>query len=212
MQQSVSIVGQHAPVEVNESLQRAAQRASSMREALSKRGNKLKEAHAQIEELTQIDELTVLLNRHYILKFLNEEMARRQGSKVPCSVAIIDLDFFERINDQFGHSAGDEALRTFAITLFANIRTLDKLGRCGGAEFLLILPDTTKDQAVQAVDRLRSIVSEVEWATIADNMKLTLSAGVCSIRQHDAADDILARAKIALHQAKDAGRNQVVAV
>jgi diguanylate cyclase len=184
---------------------------SSMREALYKRGNELKEAHARIEELAQIDELTGLLNRRYIMKSLNEEMARAQRSNVPCSVAIIDLDFFKRINDQFGHPVGDEALRTFAITLFANIRTIDRLGRYGGEEFLLILPDTTKDQAVQAIDRLRSIVSEVDWATIAENMNLTMSAGVCSVRQHDAADDVLARADVALYQAKDAGRNQVVA-
>src|ERR1700686_3024946 len=83
---------------------------SSMREALYKRGNELKEAHARIEELAQIDELTGLLNRRYIMKSLNEEIARAQR-RVACSVAIIDLDFFKRINDQFGHPVGDGALR-----------------------------------------------------------------------------------------------------
>ena len=78
------------------------------------------------------------------MKCLNDEMARAQRSNVPCSVAIIDLDFFKRINDQFGHPAGDEALRTFAMSIFANIRTIDKFGRYGGEEFLLILPDTVK--------------------------------------------------------------------
>jgi predicted signal transduction protein with EAL and GGDEF domain len=113
---------------------------SSMREALYKRGNELKKAHARIEELAQVDELTGLLNRRYVMKSLNEEIARAQRTGVACSVAIIDLDFFKRINDQFGHPVGDEALRTFAVTLFANIRTIDKLGRYGGEEFLLILP------------------------------------------------------------------------
>jgi GGDEF domain-containing protein len=139
---------------------------SSMRETLYKRGNELKAAHARIEELAQVDELTGLLNRRYIMKTLNEEMARAQRFGAACSVAIIDLDFFKRINDQFGHPVGDEVLRTFAITLFANLRTVDKLGRYGDEEFLMILPDTAKDQAVRTLDRLRSIASEVDWAAI----------------------------------------------
>jgi diguanylate cyclase len=184
---------------------------SSMREALYKRGNELKEAHARIEELAQLDELTGLLNRRYILKSLNAEMARAQRTSVACSVAIIDLDFFKRINDQFGHPVGDEALRTFAVTLLANLRIIDKLGRYGGEEFLLILPDTAKDQAARTLDRLRAIVSEVDWTAISAGMNLTMSAGICSVRQEDSADDILGRADAALYRAKDAGRNRVVA-
>ena len=103
-----------------------------------------------------------------------------------------------------------EALRTFAVTLFANLRTIDKLGRYGGEEFLLILPDTAKDHAVRTLDRLRSIVSEVDWAAISGSMNLTMSAGICSVRQEDSADSILARADAALYRAKDAGRNRVV--
>ena len=184
---------------------------SSMREALYKRGNELKEAHARIEELAQLDELTGLLNRRYIMKSLNAEMARAQRTGVACSVAIIDLDFFKRINDQFGHPVGDEALRTFAVTLLANLRIIDKLGRYGGEEFLLILPDTAKDQAARTLDRLRAIVSEVDWTAISAGMNLTMSAGICSVRQEDSADDILSRADAALYRAKDAGRNRVVA-
>jgi diguanylate cyclase (GGDEF)-like protein len=184
---------------------------SSMREALYKRGNELKEAHARIEELAQLDELTGLLNRRYIMKSLNAEMARSQRTGVACSVAIIDLDFFKRINDQFGHPVGDEALRTFAVTLLANLRIIDKLGRYGGEEFLLILPDTAKDQAARTLDRLRAIVSEVDWTAISAGMNLTMSAGICSVRQEDSADDILSRADAALYRAKDAGRNRVVA-
>jgi diguanylate cyclase (GGDEF)-like protein len=183
---------------------------SSMREALYKRGNELKKAHARIEELAQVDELTGLLNRRYIMKSLNEEIARAQRTGVACSVAVIDLDFFKRINDQFGHPVGDEALRTFAATLFANIRTIDKLGRYGGEKFLLILPDITKDQAVRTLDRLRSIVSEVDWAAISGMTNLTMSAGISAVRQEDSAAEILARADVALYRAKDAGRNRVV--
>src|SRR3954447_11217669 len=184
---------------------------SSTRETLYKRGNELKAAHARIEELAQVDELTGLLNRRYIMKTLNEEMARGQRFGAAWSVSIIDLDFFKQINDQFGHPVGDEVLRTFAITLFANLRTVDKLGRYGGEEFLMILPDTGKDQAVRTLDRLRSIASEVDWAAISRVMNVTMSAGISEVRQEDSAADILARADAALYNAKDAGRNRVIA-
>jgi diguanylate cyclase len=184
---------------------------SSMREALFKRGNELKKAHARIEELAQVDELTGLLNRRYIMRSLNEELARAQRVGIPCAVAIMDLDFFKRINDQFGHPVGDEVLRTFAITLSANVRAIDRLGRYGGEEFLLILPDTPCDQAVRTLDRLRSIVSEVDWTTLSGMMNVTMSAGVSEVRREDSAEDILARADAALYRAKDAGRNQVIA-
>jgi diguanylate cyclase len=184
---------------------------NSMRRTLHRRSIELKIANQRIEELAQLDELTGLLNRRHILKCLNEEMTRAQRTNIPCSIAIIDLDFFKRINDQFGHPAGDEALRTFAISIFANIRIIDKLGRYGGEEFLLILPDTAKDQAVRTLNRLRSIVSEVDWTAISGHFNLTMSAGVCAVRQADSAEDILTRVDIALYRAKDAGRNRVVA-
>jgi diguanylate cyclase len=183
---------------------------SSMREALFKRGNELKKAHARIEELAQVDELTGLLNRRYIMRSLNEEMARAQRVGVRCSVAIIDLDYFKRINDQFGHPVGDEVLCTFAITLAANVRAIDRLGRYGGEEFLLILPDTAKDEALRTLDRLRSIVAELDWTTFS-GINVTMSAGVSEVRLQDSADDILGRADVALYRAKDAGRNQVIA-
>jgi diguanylate cyclase (GGDEF)-like protein len=184
---------------------------SSLREVLYKRGNELRDAHARIEELAQIDELTGVLNRRYLLKALNDEIARAQRSHNACSVAIIDLDFFKSINDQFGHPVGDEVLRTFANAISANIRSIDKLGRYGGEEFLLILPGTAKDTAHQTVDRLRVIIADLDWTAISEGLGLTLSAGVCQVRQNDSADDILARIDKALYRAKEAGRNGVIA-
>lgn len=183
----------------------------SIRKTLHERTVELKVANRRIEELARLDELTGVLNRRCIMQCLNEEMARAGRSNIPCSVAIIDLDYFKRVNDQFGHPAGDEALRTFAITVFANIRAIDRLGRYGGEEFLLVMPDTTIDQAVRTLDRLRLIIAGLDWAAISENMLLTMSAGVCAVRQDASAGDILARADGALYRAKDAGRNRVVA-
>jgi diguanylate cyclase (GGDEF)-like protein len=141
---------------------------------------------------------------------LNEEIARAQRLGARCSVAIIDLDYFKRINDQFGHPVGDDVLRTFAITLSANLRAIDRLGRYGGEEFLLVMPDTARDDALRTVDRLRSIIAELDWTTVS-GMNVTISGGISEVRQDDSAEDILGRADVALYRAKDSGRNQIIA-
>jgi diguanylate cyclase (GGDEF)-like protein len=164
----------------------------------------------RVEQLAQTDELTGLLNRRYIIRALNDATTRARRSAEPCSVAIIDLDFFKRINDRFGHPTGDEVLRSFAIAVSANVRSIDQVGRYGGEEFLLVLPRASEQQASDAVNRLREIVAELDWTAISDSLSLTISAGVAQIRIDEAPDDILARADAALYRAKDAGRNCVV--
>jgi diguanylate cyclase (GGDEF)-like protein len=183
---------------------------ASLREALYKRGNELKVANARIEELAQIDELTGVLNRRYIMKALNDETVRAQRAGTACSVAVIDMDHFKRINDRYGHPAGDEVLLRFAGALGANMREIDKLGRYGGEEFLLILPNSTKEQASIAVDRLRAVFAAIDWNTISIDLRVTFSAGVAQVRPDEAPEDILARADAALYRAKDMGRNRVI--
>jgi diguanylate cyclase (GGDEF)-like protein len=184
---------------------------NSMRARLHQRTVELRTANQKIEELAQMDELTGLPNRRAILKMLNDEIVRAQRTCSPCCISIIDLDFFKKINDQFGHAAGDEALRTFAISLFANLRAMDKLGRYGGEEFLLIMPDTSEDKGLQTVDRLRSMVSELDWSALSGCNNVTMSAGICTVRRDDSASEIIARADMALYRAKDGGRNRVMA-
>jgi predicted signal transduction protein with EAL and GGDEF domain len=106
--------------------------SSSMRQTLYKSGVELKAANKRIEELAELDELTGSFNRRCIMRMLDDEIARANRSKAPCSIALIDLDWFKRVNDHYGHPTGDEVLRTFAITVFANIRDIDKFGRYGG--------------------------------------------------------------------------------
>jgi diguanylate cyclase (GGDEF)-like protein len=184
--------------------------SSRMRESLYQSGLKLKEAYKRIEELAELDELTGSFNRRCIMRLLGDEIdrARRQGA--PCSVALIDLDFFKRINDAHGHPTGDEVLRTFAITVFANIRTADRFGRYGGEEFLLVLPDTPAENAARLLDRLRAIVAELDWSAFSPDMRVTLSAGVTTLRGGENPDAILARADNALYAAKARGRNRIV--
>lgn len=184
--------------------------SSYLHDSLYKRGLELKEAYKRIEELAELDELTGLLNRRSIMQALDEEIVRARRSSNPLTVALIDLDWFKRINDQYGHPTGDEVLRTFAITMFANIRSIDKFGRYGGEEFLLVLPETANDSAKRTLDRSRAIIADLDWSAISPGMMVTISAGLATLRPEDAPDSLLARADSALYRAKDLGRNRVV--
>jgi diguanylate cyclase (GGDEF)-like protein len=182
---------------------------NSMRRSLHQRTVELKGAYRRIEELAETDELTGLRNRRSILKALNDEIARGHRGTA-CAVALIDVDWFKRINDSFGHPVGDEVLRRVAVTMFANIREGDKIGRYGGEEFLLVLPDTVDDAAEHILDRLRAIVAELDWNEVAIGMTVTISAGLATFAPEDSPDTILARADRALYAAKAGGRNRIV--
>ena len=183
--------------------------SSSMRQSLYASGFKLREAYRRIEELAELDELTGSFNRRCIMRMLGDEITRAHRVNVPCSIALIDLDWFKRVNDAYGHPTGDEVLRTFAITMFANIRSIDKFGRYGGEEFLLVLPDTTKDAAARILDRLRAIIADLDWSAFSPGMQVTISAGVATLRQNENSDTFLARADSALYVSKARGRNRI---
>ncbi len=183
--------------------------SSSMRRSLYANGLKLREAYKRIEELAELDELTGSFNRRCIMRMLDDEIARARAAGTPCSIALIDLDWFKRINDVYGHPTGDEVLRTFAITMFANIRGIDRFGRYGGEEFLLVLPDTSKEAAVHILDRLRAIVADLDWSAFSPGMQVTMSAGLATLAPNETADAFLARADRALYAAKARGRNRI---
>jgi diguanylate cyclase len=182
---------------------------SSMRKMLHNRSVELKAANKRIEELAELDELTGSFNRRCIMRMLDDEIARAQRINTPCSIALIDLDWFKRINDAYGHPTGDEVLRTFAITVFANIRNIDKFGRYGGEEFLLVLPETPGDAAARILDRLRAIIADLDWSAFSAGMRVTISAGVTTLRRDESPDTFLARADSALYAAKARGRNRI---
>jgi diguanylate cyclase (GGDEF)-like protein len=183
--------------------------SSAMRESLYKSGVALKEANKRIEELAELDDLTGSFNRRCIMRFLDDEVARAHRATVPCSIALIDLDWFKRINDTYGHPTGDEVLRTFAITVFANIRGVDRFGRYGGEEFLLVLPDTCHETAARTLERLRTIVAGLDWSAFSPGMRVTVSAGVATLHPNETSDSFLARADSALYKAKAQGRNRI---
>ncbi|SFJ43972.1 GGDEF domain-containing protein [Bradyrhizobium sp. cf659] len=182
---------------------------ATLRKILYQRSIELKAAYQRIEELAELDELTGSYNRRCIMRLLDTEMEKSRRASTPCAIALIDLDWFKRINDAHGHPVGDEVLRTFAITIFANIRPDDCFGRYGGEEFLLLLPDTDGEAAPRMLERLRSIVADLDWSAFSPGMRVTISAGVVTLRDVDTADTILARADSALYSAKAQGRNRI---
>jgi diguanylate cyclase len=183
---------------------------SSLRKMLHSRNFELKAAYKRIEELAELDDLTGSFNRRCIMRLLDDRIADAQHSNAPCSIALIDLDWFKRINDSYGHPIGDEVLRTFALTVFANIRGIDGFGRYGGEEFLLILPETSSDSAARILERLRTIVADLDWSAFSPGLRVTISVGLATLRPDETPDSLLARADSALYAAKAQGRDRIV--
>ena len=170
----------------------------------------LEKARQRAEKLARFDSLTGVLSRRAVLEALNEEVerAKRHGDDLAC--LMLDLDRFKTINDRYGHQFGDKALRRIAEVIAKLCRAYDHLGRYGGEEFLLILPETRIDGAVAFAERVRLAVEET--ALNGDDERLTLSIGVAEWLSDDGSPEtLIAEADQALFEAKAAGRNQVVA-
>lgn len=170
----------------------------------------LDEARLEAEKLSRFDALTGVLSRRAILESLDEEVerARRHGHSLTC--LMLDLDRFKKLNDTHGHQFGDEALHRVAQVVSRLCRTSDHLGRYGGEEFLIILPETRIDGAVRFAERVRLAVAETSLDQHEE--RVTLSIGVSEWRDDESSSTMLvADADRALLEAKAAGRNHVVA-
>jgi diguanylate cyclase (GGDEF)-like protein len=166
----------------------------------------------QLHILATVDDLTKVLNRRQFLASLENEFKRAHSGARPLSVMMIDADDFKRVNDQHGHSVGDEVLRAVAERCRAIVRKSDIVGRVGGEEFAAALTETDLAAAVQTAERLRRQVAEEPFEIGDTRLSVTISIGVAD-RQSDDADaaQLLRLADRALYTAKANGRNQVVA-
>jgi diguanylate cyclase (GGDEF)-like protein len=138
-------------------------------------------------------------------------MVRFLAEAEPGDVLVVfDLDHFKRVNDDFGHLVGDEALRQVVAQITAQLRGTDELGRYGGEEFLLLLGAPSDDaQARAAVERMLRSVQEHDWSSVAPGLGVTTSAGVAVARPDETVLQMINRADNALYRAKNAGRNRV---
>ena len=167
--------------------------------------------YRQMEELTMVDELTGLLNRRTLMARLEIEWTRCQRYKRPLSLVLVDVDFFKQVNDSYGHSTGDDTLRLIARRIDQAVRRVDSVGRLGGDEFLLVLPETGQHGAMEVANRVS--VRGGGLAIPSDAMPpptCTFSLGVASWPETQAGDaaELMRAADRALYRAKTAGRNQ----
>jgi two-component system cell cycle response regulator len=158
------------------------------------------------------DALTGLINRRALLGLLSNEMSRSGRTGNPISLIMADLDRFKAINDCYGHATGDAVLREAAQRMKAGVRAYDTVGRIGGEEFMLILPDCPSRIGVTIADRLRELVCASPVKARTGDVTVTTSLGVSSSDQvpNATAEDLIRAADSALYKAKNAGRNRVV--
>ncbi|WP_315928106.1 PleD family two-component system response regulator [Mesorhizobium sp. SP-1A] len=176
--------------------------------------DRLRASVTQTIEMAVTDGLTGLHNRRYLDSHLQTLFERAVARRRPLSVMITDLDRFKSINDSHGHDGGDDVLREFARRLRKNVRGIDLACRYGGEEFVVVMPDTDGEVAEMVAERIRAQIAGVPFAvgTEGKTVEVTISVGVSSLLKGlDSSEALMKRADLALYEAKNGGRNRVVA-
>lgn len=197
--QSVTLHSRDELLSVRHNVEEADQRIQALEEQLQ-----------QMSELVREDQLTGSLNRRGLDDVFERELARADRRKSPLCVAMLDLDDFKRLNDTHGHVAGDEALIHLVRVIKNTLRSMDVIGRFGGEEFLILLPDTTMDAAVETVTRLQRELTKRIFMHNNERLLITFSAGVAMRKEEEDPNTLIKRADAALYRAKKAGKNRVV--
>lgn len=168
--------------------------------------------HEEIYRLTIIDGLTGVHNKRYFLEAIERELVRATQHSRPLTLAMLDIDHFKAINDDLGHLAGDFALRELATCIKQTIGKEDLLARYGGEEFAVVMPETEKDKAVAAAERIRQHVEESNFSFETHEFRMTLSIGLVSTAGDESmtVTELIRLADEKLYEAKHSGRNKVV--
>lgn len=186
----------------------AALNTSRRRQYLAKLGEAA--AREDLQRLANTDDLTSLLTRRRFLELAEHELSRYRRYGAPFSLLTIDVDFFKRVNDTLGHLAGDGVLRQFAEILTSQSRKSDLVGRLGGEEFCILLPETRLDAASEVARRILEHSRSLRVPSDVGDLRITCSIGVAEATPHDKTiDGLLGRADTALYRAKNNGRNRI---
>lgn len=168
---------------------------------------------AKFEYEATHDQLTGLSSRRSLMAAIEAELARAKRYRNNLALLMCDLDHFKEVNDQYGHPVGDQTLQVFAVRAKALMRTSDLIGRYGGEEFVILLPNTDRDAGYTIAERLRREISSKEFDVTRAGIVITISIGLTVARpDEDTTDTIINRADHALYQAKSSGRNRVVSL
>lgn len=171
------------------------------------------EGQRALRKLASTDMLTGLKNRRHMTEVGEAEISRAERFAMPLSVLLIDADHFKLINDIFSHQKGDEVLCCLTKLLRAELRQHDVIGRWGGEEFLVLLPNTALENAQLLAERIRSTVKDFRWQELLkDELAVSISIGVTQLLPNETLNRLINRADKALHSSKANGRNRVTAV
>lgn len=180
---------------------------------MKKLQDELKSANEHFKQLSNIDPLTNLYNRRFFTEVIEAELHRSSRFRSYVSLLVVDIDHFKKVNDIYGHQAGDKVLSAVAEKLREGLRTYDIASRYGGEEFVLVLPNTPLDKAMEVAERLRKAVQSLSFLIPLDRVEVTVSIGLAAFpTQHvDCFNALFTRADAALYRAKQNGRNRVEA-
>ncbi len=190
----------------------AMQAMQAQLEQLQVKNDVLQQELANQKHKATHDALTQLPNRAAYCQRALEEVARWQRYQRPLSVAVVDVDHFKRFNDTYGHQAGDRVLKILAKLLREKLRTVDFVARYGGEEFVMLLPETTCEDAKEALEKLRKALSNTQYKFKDEPVTITASFGVTQFFDDDCVESAFARADEALYNAKQEGRDRVSAL
>ena len=177
---------------------------------LAAQNESLQQALRKIEELAMRDELTGVFNRRFLMETIRNEKRRSDRSGTVFSICILDVDLFKRVNDTFGHLAGDEVLQAIAAAVQGGMRQTDYFGRYGGEEFALLLTGTMADGALITAERVRERIAALTFPHISADLRITVSIGIADSRFKEDTALTFKRADEALYEAKQGGRNRSV--
>jgi diguanylate cyclase (GGDEF)-like protein len=177
-------------------------------EQLRELQDELSRRNIELDRISRIDLLTELYNRRHLEEQLRRLEADRRRHATPLAVVLVDIDHFKRVNDTYGHAVGDDVLQQCARRLLAGTRAGDVIGRWGGEEFLILLPDTSLDEARAISERIRAAVAAPPISVDGGELDVTISGG-CAVDDDGDIDALLRRADAALYRAKAGGRNRI---
>ncbi len=177
---------------------------------MTDKNEELSKALEQISEMAVRDELTGVYNRRHLMDLLAREKAMADRKNYVFTICYVDLDYFKRVNDRFGHSTGDDVLRNFARVAEGVIREIDCIARIGGEEFVLVFAGTNQSDAIRGAERLAAGLKDMPVSRTEPHYRITASVGITEYRQGDTIQQLVDRADKALYDAKRTGRNRLV--
>jgi two-component system, cell cycle response regulator len=187
----------------------ASLRTKALQDELREKNRELQDTMAKLELLSRTDPLTELFNRRHFVTVIDQEFSRTQRYKSPAACIMIDVDHFKDINDKYGHNAGDLVLKEIAGIIRSCLRQIDTVARWGGEEFIVLLPGTSKENALHAASKILTSVSDHKFHDI--DRHITVSIGLASIPNPsiDTFEKFIHASDLALYEAKSKGRNRI---